>query len=116
MDETERRRHKQIAFNTANGIVPRSVNKRIKDIIDGVYDLEAANEARQQLKVAEETARYEAMSEKALAKEIKRLEKAMHEHAKNLEFEQAAAARDELFRLKQRVFGADAHDAPGDAA
>ncbi|MCK9283821.1 MAG: excinuclease ABC subunit UvrB [Rhodocyclaceae bacterium] len=107
MAETERRRNRQLAFNVEHGITPRGVVKRIKDIIDGVYDQDAE---LQQLKVAEEAARYEAMSEKQLAKEIKRLEKAMQVHAKNLEFEQAAAARDELFHLKQLAFGGEAHD------
>ncbi len=111
--ETERRRNKQLAFNTAQGITPRSVKKRIKDIIDGVYDQEAIS---RELKAAEQSARYEAMSEKALAKEIKRLEKSMQDHARNLEFEQAAAARDELFRVKHMAFGGEAHDAAGNAA
>ncbi|CAG0987036.1 partial UvrABC system protein B, partial [Rhodocyclaceae bacterium] len=107
MAETERRRGKQMAFNAEHGITPVGVKKRIKDIIDGVYDSDAAG---RELKAAEESARYEAMSEKALAKEIKRLEKAMQEHARNLEFEQAAAARDELFRIKKLAFGAELHD------
>jgi excinuclease ABC subunit B len=55
------------------------------------------------------------MSEKDLSREIRRLEKTMQEHAKNLEFEEAAAARDELFRVKHLAFGGEAHDAPGDA-
>jgi excinuclease ABC subunit B len=109
MAETERRRQKQLAHNAEHGIVPKGVTKRIKDIIDGVYDGEAM---QRELKVAQEAAKYEAMSEKALAREIKRLEKAMQEHAKNLEFEQAAASRDELFRLKQLAFGDSGHDAP----
>ncbi|MBK9625650.1 MAG: excinuclease ABC subunit UvrB [Rhodocyclaceae bacterium] len=107
MDETERRRNKQIAHNLANNITPVSVHKRIKDIIDGIYDAEIAGK---DLKAAEEAARYEVMSEKDLSKEIRRLEKAMQEHARNLEFEQAAAARDELFRIKQLAFGGAAHD------
>ena len=106
MDEAERRRARQLAHNAEHGITPQGVSKRIKDIIDGVY--EAANEPKM-LKAAQQQARYEVMSEKELAKEIKRLEKAMQEHARNLEFEEAAAARDELFRLRQQVFGADAH-------
>ena len=109
MKETERRRNKQLAHNAEHGITPKGVSKRIKDIIDGVYDHEIAT---QDLKVAEQQAKYEAMSEKAMAKEIKRLEKAMQDYAKNLEFEEAAAARDELFRLKQMAFGGEAHDAP----
>jgi len=102
--ETERRRAKQLVFNEANGITPKSVSKRIKDIIDGVYDHEIAAEA---LEVAEERARYEAMDEKSLSREIRRLEKRMQEHARNLEFEEAAAARDELFRLRQLAFGVE---------
>jgi excinuclease ABC subunit B len=105
--ETERRRAKQMVFNEANGITPKSISKRIKDIIDGVYDHEIAAEA---LEVAEERARYEAMDEKTLAREIRRREKRMQEHAKNLEFEEAAAARDELFRLRKRIFGVGEHD------
>ena len=108
MAETERRREKQIAFNKEHGIEPRGIVKRIKDIIDGIYDAESA---QKELKAAQQQAGYEAMSEKALAREIKRLEKLMGEHAKNLEFEKAAATRDELFRLKERVFGAAVHDA-----
>ena len=107
--ETARRREKQLAYNTEHGITPVGVKKRIKDIIDGVYDSETL---QREMKVAQEAAKYEAMSEKALAREIRRLEKAMQEHAKNLEFEQAAAARDELFRVKQLAFGDSGHDAP----
>ena len=109
--ETKRRRDKQIAFNLKNGITPRGVTKKIKDIIDGVYDAESA---QAELKAAQQQAVYEAMDEKAVAKEIKRLEKEMLECAKNLEFEKAAAARDELFRLREKVFGAAQHDPDGD--
>jgi excinuclease ABC subunit B len=101
MDETERRRNKQILFNQAHGITPRSVHKRVKDLIDGVYNMETA---QQQLKAAQTQARYEAMSETQMAKEIKSLEKQMHEAAKNLEFEKAAEYRDELKRLKNKLF------------
>jgi excinuclease ABC subunit B len=112
MGETERRRNRQIAFNEANGIVPKSVNKRIKDIIDGVYQDDAnprlgraaADEAK-----ARKNDDYALMDEKTLARTIKQLEKDMQEHARNLEFEKAAAARDELFKLRQRAFGADHH-------
>jgi excinuclease ABC subunit B len=101
--ETERRRAKQVAFNEANGIVPRGVVKRIKDIIDGVYDV---SDVKAQMLAAEEHARYEDMSEKQVAKEIKRLEKQMVDHARNLEFEKAAQVRDQLAKLKVQVFGA----------
>ncbi|MQA39523.1 excinuclease ABC subunit UvrB [Rugamonas aquatica] len=105
--ETERRRAKQIAFNTANGIVPRGVHKVIRDMIDGVY---SPQDAREELQVAQETAKYESMSEKQISKEIKRLEKAMLDHAKNLEFEKAAQVRDQLHVLKQQLFGAPGAD------
>ena len=107
MAETERRRSRQVEFNEKHGITPKGVTKRIKDIIDGVYDAEGA---QRELKAAEQQASYEAMSEKQLAREIKRLEKEMIDAAKNLEFEKAATARDELFRLKEQVFGAAKHD------
>jgi excinuclease ABC subunit B len=105
--ETERRRAKQIAFNEANGIVPRGVKKIIKDMIDGVY---SAQDAKEVIQAAQETARYESMSEKQISKEIKRLEKAMLDHAKNLEFEKAAQVRDQLHHLKQQLFGAPGAD------
>jgi excinuclease ABC subunit B len=98
--ETDRRRTKQLAYNVHHSITPKGIIKRIKDLIDGVYD---AAEAQ----VAQEEARYEAMSEKQIAREIRLLEKKMLEHAKNLEFEDAAAARDRLAELKKRVFGVE---------
>jgi len=107
IDETERRRAKQIAHNEKMGIVPRGVKKIIKDMIDGVYSAAA----REQLEVAEEAAKYEAMSEKQISKEIKRLEKLMLDHAKNLEFEKAAQVRDQLHHLKEQLFGAPGADA-----
>ncbi|MEX3583542.1 MAG: excinuclease ABC subunit UvrB [Burkholderia sp.] len=114
IDETERRRAKQIAHNKKLGITPRGVVKRIKDIIDGVYN---ANEARADLKEAQQRTKSEAedMSEKQLAKEIKRLEKQMADCAKNLEFEKAAQTRDQLAVLRQRVFGANVGDYVEDA-
>lgn len=105
--ETERRRTKQTEFNKLHGIIPKGVVKRIKDIIDGVYDVD---EKRQELKYEQEKAHYEDMSEKQLAKEIKQLEKMMVDQAKNLEFEKAAQTRDQLLKLKVMVFGAELHD------
>jgi len=98
--ETDRRRTKQVDYNEAHGITPKGVMKRIKDLIDGVYDAEAAEEER-------EGARFESMSEKQLAREIKALEKKMLAHAKNLEFEEAARARDQLMELRKKVFGVE---------
>lgn len=107
MDETERRRGVQLAFNAANGIVPKGISKRIKDIIDGVYD---KDEALRERKVLQDQANYESLSEKQIAKEMKRLEKAMHDSAKNLEFEKAADFRDQLKKLKTKFFGAELPD------
>jgi excinuclease ABC subunit B len=107
MGETERRRTKQIAFNKLHGIEPKGVQKRIKDIIDGVYDVK---EKRQEIQVEQERARYEDMSEKDLAGEIKRLEKQMNAEAKNLEFEKAASTRDRLTKVKEMAFGARSRD------
>lgn len=107
MDETERRRGVQLAFNAANGIVPKGISKRIKDIIDGVYD---KDEALRERKVLQEQANYESLSEKQIAKEMKRLEKAMHDSAKNLEFEKAADYRDQLKTLRTKFFGAEMPD------
>jgi excinuclease ABC subunit B len=107
MGETERRRTKQVAFNLEHGIEPKGVRKRIKDIIDGVYDVQ---EKRGEMQVAQNRAHYESMSEKELAKEIGRLEKQMMAEAKNLEFEKAAATRDQIAKIKELAFGALAKD------
>ncbi|MEY4277161.1 MAG: hypothetical protein RI975_426 [Pseudomonadota bacterium] len=109
MGETERRRSKQIAFNKTHGIEPKGVQKRIKDIIDGVYDVK---EKRQEMAVEQERAHYEDMSEKDLSNEIKRLEKQMIAEAKNLEFEKAASTRDRLSKIKEMAFGARSRDLP----
>jgi len=103
IDETNRRRAKQMAFNREHGIEPRGVKKEVRELIDGVFDSSAARKAA---KDEGEAVSYETMSEKQLAREIKRLEKLMFEHAKNLEFEKAARARDQLAQLRQQVFGA----------
>ncbi|MEO0318528.1 MAG: excinuclease subunit UvrB [Pseudomonadota bacterium] len=107
MGETERRRTKQLAFNAEHGITPVGVKKQIRELIDGVYKID---EAREELMAAQEQAKYEAMSEKQVAKEIKRLEKLMMEHSKNLEFEKAAQVRDQLHLLKEQLFGAPGTD------
>jgi excinuclease ABC subunit B len=107
IDETERRRNKQISFNIKNGITPVGISKEIRDLIDGVY---SPQEARVEQMVAEGQPDYEAMSDKQVSREIKRLEKQMLDHAKNLEFEKAANARDQLQKLKQQLFGATVTD------
>ncbi|MBU3644449.1 MAG: excinuclease ABC subunit UvrB [Candidatus Methylopumilus sp.] len=107
MDETGRRRAKQLAFNEEHGIVAKGVSKRIKDIIEGAY---TKYEIVQERKAAQELKSYHALSEKQMLKEIKRLEKAMHDSAKNLEFEKAADYRDQLKKLKTMFYGADVGD------
>jgi excinuclease ABC subunit B len=105
--ETERRRARQIAHNELHGITARSIVKQVRDLIDGVYSEKASKEMEKQ---ELQRAMVEDMSEKDIAKEIKRLEKQMLEHARNLEFEKAAATRDRLALLKQQAFGAVVHD------
>lgn len=109
--ETERRRARQIAHNEARGIQPKALNKRIKDLIDGVYSEKAGKEADRLAAESAQRAAVDAMDERDVAREIKRLEKQMLEHARNLEFEKAAQARDQLARLKAQVFGATGTDA-----
>jgi excinuclease ABC subunit B len=110
IDETERRRAKQQAYNLANGITPKALNKRVKDLIDGVYSEKAGKEADRLAAESALRASVDEMSEKDMAREIKRLEKLMLEHARNLEFEKAAQMRDQLHRLKERVLGAPGLD------
>src|SRR6187402_3258468 len=98
--ETDRRRAKQVAFNLTHGIEPKSISKRIKDMIDGVYD---AGEAKETRRAAKEEAAFEALSEKQLDQRIRKLEKEMLEAARNLEFERAASLRDELKTLRDRL-------------
>ena len=106
IDETERRRARQLAHNSAQGITPRSIVKQVRDLIDGVYSEKAGKDAERLEYAALQRAKIEDMSEKDVAREIKRLEKQMMEHARNLEFEQAASVRDQLGRLKDQAFGA----------
>ncbi|MET3381598.1 excinuclease ABC subunit UvrB [Variovorax paradoxus] len=105
--ETERRRARQIAYNEANGITPRSIVKQVRDLIDGVYSEKTGKEMA---KLDLERAKVEDMSEKDIAREIKRLEKQMLEHARNLEFEKAARVRDQLALLREQAFGASGGD------
>jgi len=120
MHETQRRRVKQVAHNLAQGITPRSIVKQVRDLIDGVYSEKAGKEAEKLERDAMQRAQVEEMSEKDISREIKRLEKLMMEHARNLEFEKAARVRDQLAILKEQAFGAPGSDnlavlAPGAA-
>jgi excinuclease ABC subunit B len=109
IEETERRRTKQTAYNVAHGITPQTVSKAVKEIIDGVAPARASAKLRAQdkrgLEAAEDSAPYEALAPDALAKLLAKLEKQMFRHAKNLEFEQAAALRDKIRVIKERSFG-----------
>mgnify|MGYP001234675272 CR=1 FL=1 len=107
LDETSRRRERQVLHNTAHGITPRSIVKKVRDLIDGVYSEKAGKEAE---RLEMQRLAVEDMSEKDMAREIKRLEKQMLEHARNLEFELAARVRDQLTTLKAMVFGAPGSD------
>ena len=98
--ETERRRGTQIAHNLKHGIVPVSISKQIKDMIDGVYDMD---EKRDERKAAQERKKYDVLSEKQMEVALKRLEREMMDAARNLEFEKAAALRDELKALRNRL-------------
>jgi len=100
--ETERRRTKQIAWNASMGITPKGVEKRIKDMIEGVYDID---EERKEQKAAQVKAKYAAMPGKDLEKELRQIEKQMVDAAKNLEFEHAAELRDRLYKLREALFG-----------
>ena len=102
IDETERRRNKQIAHNLLHGITPLGVQKAIKDMIDGVYD---PDEEKRVMKDAKAKAEFGAMDEKSREKTLKSLEKAMLDAARNLEFEKAAEMRDQLTKLKEEMFG-----------
>ena len=104
IDETERRRARQVAHNEANGITPRGIRKQVRDLIDGVYSDKAKDDLAR-FEQIREAAQVEALSEKDLGKRIKQLEKQMLEHARNLEFEQAARLRDQLALLREQAFG-----------
>jgi excinuclease ABC subunit B len=110
IDETGRRRARQVAHNLEHGITPRSIVKQVRDLIDGVYSEKAGREAERLEQDALQRARVEDMSEKDIGREIKRLEKTMLAFARDLEFEKAARVRDELSLLKKRAFGAPGGD------
>jgi len=110
MGETERRRTKQIAHNLLMGITPKTINKRVKELIDGVMSNAAKDDLRAAEALAKSVEGVGAMSEKDLSKRMKQLEKEMLEAARNLEFEKAARMRDQLALLKEQAFGASGGD------
>lgn len=107
MDETSRRRAKQTSFNAAHGITPQTIRKRIADVMEGAYAnaSRGKGKTRADKKVAEEAAEYRSLTPDQALKQIKKLEDKMFQHARNLEFEQAAAVRDQIAHIRARVFG-----------
>ena len=105
IDETNRRRAKQTEFNRVHGIVPKSVVKEVREIIDGVYKSPAASGGRSEL--SRDLGEVDLKDEKSVSKEIRETEKKMLECARDLDFERAALYRDRLEALKRAVFGAD---------
>ncbi len=103
IDETNRRRAKQIAYNEKHGITPETIKKKVNDIMEGAYGGQIRG--KRFAKVAEEKASYQALTPVEASRKIKQLEKKMLEHAKNLEFEEAAALRDEIAKVKDEAFG-----------
>jgi len=108
LDETERRRNKQIAYNQEHNITPQSIKRKISDVMEGAYASSHGN-AKQYAKVAEEVVEYAAMSGAELNKRIKQLEQQMYEHAQNLEFEEAAQLRDKIKRVQEASMGLVEH-------
>lgn len=108
MNETERRREKQLAFNKAHGITPRGIEKSVQDILEGARRMPTKPRSAKDRRIAEEKASYAAevvnLTPAALARKITQLEGQMLEHAKNLEFEEAARVRDQLSEIKQAAF------------
>ena len=104
MDETERRRQKQVAYNKEHGITPRSITKAVADIMEGVYST-ARVSAKAYAMVAEEVEHYGHLSQAELVKKVAKLEQQMYTHAQNLEFEEAARLRDEIHRLQSGQLG-----------
>ncbi|MDX1529106.1 MAG: helicase-related protein, partial [Gammaproteobacteria bacterium] len=100
VDETERRRKKQIAYNKKHRVTPKGIQKAINDIMEGGYS-GAPGSPRRYAKVAEEYRKYAELSPTALSKKIKELEDQMYQHAENLEFEEAARLRDEARKLRE---------------
>ena len=110
IDETDRRRQRQAEYNEAHGITPKGIVKAVKEIIDGVQPRAQSRRSRRYAEVpsaaaAEEAAQYDAMSADALGRQLRKLEKRMYDHAKNLEFEEAAALRDKIQAIRERRFG-----------
>jgi excinuclease ABC subunit B len=107
IEETDRRRQKQVEYNAAHGITPQSVVRAVMDVMEGArVDPESLKARGKQRKVAEEAAEYAALTPAQFASRVKALEQKMYKHARDLEFEEAAAVRDQLRRLREAGFAA----------
>jgi excinuclease ABC subunit B len=104
IDETERRREKQIIYNEQHGITPKTIRKAVADVMEGAYAGSVPG-AKRYAKVAEEVAEYAALSPEILARKVKKLEKQMYQHAQNLEFEEAARVRDQIRHMQESNLG-----------
>jgi excinuclease ABC subunit B len=102
MAETDRRRAKQVSYNEAHGITPKTIEKRVTDIMEGAHG-EGRGRWRSTAKVAEAEAKYAYVTPENLGQAIAELEKQMFKHAEQLEFEEAARVRDQIGKLKERV-------------
>ena len=104
IDETDRRREKQIAYNLANNITPKGIQKTVTDVMDVGYASASNQRVRRFAKVAEPSREYQQLSANQLNVLLQKLEKRMYEHARNLEFEEAAQVRDDIEGIKERYF------------
>jgi len=104
IDETDRRREKQVAYNKLHKITPRGIKKRVTDVMDVGYSSGSNNRVRRLDKVAEEMRQYDQLSANQLNSKLQKMESQMYDHARNLEFEEAAKLRDEMTRFKDRYF------------
>ncbi len=107
IDETDRRREKQVAYNKEHNITPKGITKQVTDVMDMGYSDSSPKGLRRFGKVAEDNLGYDRLSAKQLTAKLKKLESRMYEHARDLEFEEAAQVRDEVTRLKEHYFKGD---------
>ena len=105
IDETERRRAKQVAYNAEHGITPQTIRKAVADIMEGAYP-GGPMRPRDYAKVAEEVVEYANLTPQQMTRKLKELEKEMYRYAKSLEFEKAAAVRDRIRELQGRGLAA----------
>ncbi|MCP3687464.1 MAG: excinuclease ABC subunit B, partial [Gammaproteobacteria bacterium] len=107
IDETDRRRDKQLAYNKLHGIKPRGIVKQITDVMDVGYADSSKSRSKRFDRVAEQQTGYNTLSPRQLTAKLKKLENSMYDHARNLEFEEAAQVRDEISKLKELYFKGD---------